>query len=149
MRDSIQREVVVKAPQERVWHVLTEPAQVARWFGQRAEFELREGAPARFRWDDYGWFSARIERVEPPTSFCFRWAEDPDRPLEDSPSTLVEFTLTANHDGTTTVRVVESGFARFPTERQRAAYEEHVDGWQLELDELVALIDALPEAATP
>jgi uncharacterized protein YndB with AHSA1/START domain len=128
--------------------VLTDPTYVAQWFGQQAEFELREGAPARFGWDEYGWFSARIERVDPPSSFCFRWAEEPHRPLEDSPSTLVEFTLTGNDDGTTSVRVVESGFADIPTERQQAALDDHIDGWRLELGELVSLVDALHGIAT-
>jgi uncharacterized protein YndB with AHSA1/START domain len=148
MQDSIEREVIVRAPIGRVWAVLTDPAYVGRWFGQHAEFELREGAPARFGWDEHGWFAARIERVEPPRVFSFRWSEDPDTSLETGPSTLVEFVLTADDDGTR-VHVTESGFASFPEARHRLALDDHIDGWRLELGDLVALLEELDGAATP
>jgi uncharacterized protein YndB with AHSA1/START domain len=37
--DRIERDIVIAAPVERVWAVLTEPEHVGRWFGQ--------GEPAR------------------------------------------------------------------------------------------------------
>ncbi|NDL58816.1 SRPBCC family protein [Phytoactinopolyspora mesophila] len=148
MQDSIEREVVVRAPIERVWAVLTEPTYVGRWFGQHAEFDLREGAPARFGWDEHGWFSARIEKVERPHLFSFRWAEDPDVALEDSPSTLVEFTLTDAGEGTR-VHVTESGFASFPQARHRVALDDHIEGWRIELGDLVALLDELDGVVAP
>ncbi|WP_166352908.1 SRPBCC domain-containing protein [Phytoactinopolyspora limicola] len=148
MQNTIDREIIVRAPLTRVWSVVTQPTYVSRWFGQHAEFELREGAPAQFGWDDYGSFAARIERVEAPHKFSFRWAEDPDTSLDDGPSTLVEFTLTAVDQHSTKVHVVESGFADFPAARIRAAIDEHVHGWQVELDHLVAFLQELDGVAT-
>lgn len=149
MSDSIEQEIVVNADLDHVWSVLTDPAAVSQWFGEYAEFELHEGAPARFGWDEYGWFDARIERVQPPTVFSFRWAEDAGVPLGQGPSTLVEFTLTSNDDGTTIVHVLESGFAAFPADRHDRAVAEHVDGWRIELEHLRALLVTPQGTTTP
>jgi uncharacterized protein YndB with AHSA1/START domain len=64
-----------------------------------------------FRWKEHGEYRGRVERVEKPHTFAFRFVglvpdQDPDR----HNSTLVEFTL-REQGGSTIVRVVESGFA--------------------------------------
>lgn len=135
MDDRIERELHVRAPVERVWQVLTEPGYVARWFGSKAEIDLRPGGAAVFGWDEYGDGHARVERVEAPHVFAFRWMRAHDVPFDlAGTSTLVEFTLATDGDGTR-LRLVESGFTD-DTHRK-----ENSGGWDAELADLVALLE--------
>jgi uncharacterized protein YndB with AHSA1/START domain len=140
-RDSIERETTIEAPVERVWELLTQASHVGRWFGDAgAEIDLREGGEMIVLWREHGSARARIEAVEPHTRFAYRWApyKDPggDEPVEGN-STLVEFTLAPDGDGTR-LRVVESGFAGLATsEEQRARnLASNTEGWAAELGEL-------------
>ena len=139
--DQIERETVINAPVERVWELITAPEHVGRWFGDAgAEIDLRPGGEMVIRWTDYGTSHARVVAVEPHTLFSYRWApfKDPggEQPAEGN-STLVEFTLAPDGDGTR-LRVVESGFASLATsEEQRAKnHASNTGGWQVEIDEL-------------
>jgi uncharacterized protein YndB with AHSA1/START domain len=51
MNDVIEQEVRIEAPIERVRQVITDPAHVARWFGNSAQLDHRPGGPLRFGWD--------------------------------------------------------------------------------------------------
>lgn len=98
VQDMIEREVVYPVSPERVWAALTEPDQIRRWFGNEgAEIDLRPGGAIHLSWS-HGTSRAIVETVDPPREFAFRWApgykgEDPNRPIEDQPLTLVAFTL--------------------------------------------------------
>jgi uncharacterized protein YndB with AHSA1/START domain len=53
--DKIEREIVIDAPVERVWSVVTEAQHIGRWFGDvGAEIDLRPGGAFRCSWDKYG-----------------------------------------------------------------------------------------------
>jgi uncharacterized protein YndB with AHSA1/START domain len=140
--DRIEREVVIEAPVERVWALITQAEHLGAWFGDAgAEIDLREGGELELRWEEHGTSRGRIERLNEPTAFSFRWApfQDPGgvEPT-DGNSTLVEFTLAAEGDGTR-LRVVESGFTSLEAspEQQRKNYEGNSKGWSLELGELL------------
>jgi uncharacterized protein YndB with AHSA1/START domain len=140
VEDSIVRENVVAAPAERVWEVLTRPEYLPRWFGaEKAEIELRPGGSLVLRWAEHGTGYARVERVEEPTLFSFRWALEEDVEPTPGEETLVEFTLTPEGDGTR-LRVVESGFSALnrPPEKQAWHRERNVDGWRQVLDAVSA-----------
>jgi uncharacterized protein YndB with AHSA1/START domain len=139
--DQIERETVINAPVERVWELITAAEHVGRWFGDAgAEIDLRPGGAMVLRWSEYGTNRGRVVAVDPPTRFSYRWApfKEPggEEPVEGN-STLVEFTLQPEGDGTR-LRVVESGFASLATsEEQRAAnHAGNTAGWRQELDEL-------------
>jgi uncharacterized protein YndB with AHSA1/START domain len=139
--DSIERETTIDAPVERVWELLTQANHVGKWFGDAgAEIDLREGGQMIVIWHEGGEARARIEAVEPHTRFAYRWApfKDPagGEPVEGN-STLVEFTLAPDGDGTR-LRVVESGFAALSTsDEQRARnVDSNTEGWRAELGEL-------------
>ena len=38
---TIEREIVIDAPADVVWRTITEPEQIAQWFADRVELELR------------------------------------------------------------------------------------------------------------
>jgi uncharacterized protein YndB with AHSA1/START domain len=139
--DSIEREVVIEAPVERVWELVTKAEHLGRWFGDAgAEVDLRPGGALELRWTEHGASRGRVEAVEPPRLFVFRWApyKDPGGvDPTDGNSTRVEFTLSEEGDGTR-LRVVESGFDALDTsEEQRSKnLEGNTEGWRLELGEL-------------
>jgi uncharacterized protein YndB with AHSA1/START domain len=138
--DHIERETVIHAPVERVWSLITEAEHLGRWFGDAgAEVDLRPGGAMVLRWSD-NISRGRIVAVEPRTHFSYRWApfKDPagEEPVEGN-STLVEFTLQPEGDGTR-LRVVESGFASLATsDEQRARnVDSNTRGWEFETGEL-------------
>jgi uncharacterized protein YndB with AHSA1/START domain len=135
--ERIEREILIEAPIDVVWAVLTEPEHVAGWFSDSAEIELRPGADATFTWQEHGRALAWVERVEPPRLFAFRWVRAVGEEQRKDNSTLVEFTLVAEGDRTR-LRVVESGFRELAWSEDKKAWyaNENTKGWQLELDEL-------------
>jgi uncharacterized protein YndB with AHSA1/START domain len=139
--DSIEREVVIDAPVDRVWELVTEAEHLGRWFGDAgAEVDLRPGGAMELRWSEYGSSRGRVESVERPRLFAFRWApfKDPaGADPTDGNSTRVEFTLSAEGQGTR-LRVVESGFESLATsdEQRRKNLDGNTEGWRAELDEL-------------
>jgi uncharacterized protein YndB with AHSA1/START domain len=135
--DRIEREIIIDAPPERVWAVLTEAEHVAGWFGDTAELDLRPDGKAAFGWKDHGTFHAVVERVEPPSFFSYRWARSVGEAPAEGGATLVEFSLAAHGTGTV-LTVVESGFAALHvSEEERAqAVQGNDEGWASELAEL-------------
>lgn len=139
--DSIEREVTISAPVERVWTLLTEADHLGTWFGDSgATIDLRAGGAMSLSWAEHGTHRMRVVAVEPPRRFAYRWPLDDagDVELDDDNSTLVEFTLEPDGDGTR-LRVVESGFARVdrPGELAARLREGNVEGWAIELGHLV------------
>ena len=140
--DRITREIVIDAPPERVWAVLTEPAHLARWFSDEVEIDARPGGHVRFTWHALGVLAGRVEAVEPPHRFAFRWTPGGEGELREDSSTLVEITLIPERGGGTRLRVDESGFralAEPESDRARRA-DENAAGWDRELDELRAYV---------
>lgn len=143
VQDAIERQLVIPVPRRRVWDAITNPAQIAQWFCQDASLNLEPGAPLQFTWEQHGSTRGRVETVEPPTRFAYRWVplEDPDHsiPFDQVPSTLVEFLLEDAPDGTH-VTVRESGFAALPAELRETALRENTQGW---IEETTHLLDYL------
>lgn len=147
--DSIEREIVIEAPVDVVWSIVTEPEHVARWFSDEAEIDLRPGGDALVTWHrEAGAYRARVERVEPPHTFAYRWVRRPGVEPAEGNSTLVLFSLRAEGEHTR-LRVTESGFAQLAwPEDEKAEYQaENVRGWSLELDELRAYASEVVGAA--
>jgi uncharacterized protein YndB with AHSA1/START domain len=139
----IERDIVIDAPIEVVWEVVTTPAHLRAWFSDEAQIELRAGGRGRL-----GPFALRVVAAEAPHLFAFRWVRGTGtEPAEDN-STLVEMRLTEEANGTR-LRVVESGFENLPwSEAERAEYEsENRLGWERELDRLKAYLATVDRAA--
>jgi uncharacterized protein YndB with AHSA1/START domain len=140
--EQIEREILIDAPLDVVWGVVTEPEHVAGWFSDSAGIDLRPGGEAVLTWEEHGTVPARIEKVEAPNFFSFRWmpAAPGDRDaseLREGNSTLVEFSL-SDLGGSTLLRVVESGFRELgePEEEKASFVEKNREGWEWELGEL-------------
>ncbi|MEV6654034.1 SRPBCC domain-containing protein [Streptomyces sp. NPDC051219] len=136
--DRIERETLIEAPLERVWSLVAQPGF---WVADKASLPgtvAEEGESMVARNPEYGDFPVRVEKVEPPTYLAYRWASAfPGEELREDNSTLVEFTLTPEGDGTR-LRVVESGFAALAgsEELRSKAVKDNTGGWPLELDAL-------------
>lgn len=142
--DRIESEILIKASRQRVWEVLTEPAQISRWFGNSTQADLRPGGKMVFTWDEHGSHHAVIERIEPPAFFSYRWARPAGEEPVEGNSTLVEFTLSQAGDATM-LRVVETGFAslKVSADEQQTAVRENTEGWANELGELQQYAEGL------
>jgi uncharacterized protein YndB with AHSA1/START domain len=137
--DSVSREIVIDAPPERVWSIVTEARHLAGWFSDEAEIDLRPGGAMLLTWHGHGSYRARVETVDPPHTFAFRWVRRESTEPVTGSSTLVVFSLSPE-DGFTRLRVVESGFPELAwPQDERARYaDENAKGWTLELEQLRA-----------
>lgn len=131
---SIERTTHFDAPVERVWKAITDPEELGRWFGDRAEVDLRPGGDAAMHWEAHGRYAMRIEEVQPPHRLVWSWVHEPGVAFEDAPATRVEWTLTPADGGGTTLHLRESGF------RTDEHQEQNREGWAEELAELEALL---------
>ncbi|PXY31829.1 SRPBCC family protein [Prauserella muralis] len=132
--DRIERDILVHAPAERVWAKLVEFFWVDD--GGRRGTEPRAGERFVASSREWGEFPITIEKSEPHRYLAYRWAsafagEEPD----EGNSTLVEFTLADEADGTR-LKVVETGFASLPEEHRSRAFEDNSGGWTSQLDVL-------------
>jgi uncharacterized protein YndB with AHSA1/START domain len=137
--DTISREISIDAPPATVWAIVTEPAHMAGWFSDEAVVDLRPGGSMLLTWHGHATYRARVETVEPPHTFAFRWLLREGSDPAEGASTLVVMTLAPEGDGTK-LRVTESGFAKLPwPEKEQSRYStENARGWIVELDELRA-----------
>ncbi|MFT4038400.1 MAG: SRPBCC family protein [Thermomicrobiales bacterium] len=141
---TVEREIIVNAPVQRVWDVLTQPQHIGQWFGSRAELEPRVGGAGLLEFEGYGAFAISVVRFDPTSHFAYRWANKPGWEAVPGKSTLVEFTLEPSDAGTK-LRVVESDFDTLPlTEAEREQeMAEHTGGWRDELGELQSYAEQL------
>lgn len=144
LHDTIERSVVIEAPVDRVWRLMSTPG----WWvntGEITEHELRYDGDQVTVVTELGEFLMQVVELREPTYAAFRWlggATDPN-PEQDL-RTLVELHL-REVDGGVEVRVVESGWAGYePTEWLQAMHRDNVGGWE---QELTALRTHLVEAA--
>ena len=133
--DRIEREIDIDAPIDVVWAVITEPEHITGWFTDSAELDARPGGEGRFGWDASPTnremlVNLRVERLDPPHFFSFRWQyPDGDDPTETN-APLVEFALEAR-GGSTHLRLVESGLEKIArsAEAKETYFADHTSGW--------------------
>jgi uncharacterized protein YndB with AHSA1/START domain len=145
---TVRRTIGIAAPIEKVWAAVTEPAHISRWFGRVALDGAGAGAVGTVTFDDYGAIPLRVEAVNAPRMVSYRWNNDdalgalPDT-FDGSRATTFTFTLEPDAGGTR-LTVVESGFDL--TSDAAVNMAAHAEGWTLELDKLVALLETGTEA---
>ena len=149
--DRIEKQVVLRAPMDRVWRAISDSQEFGRWFGVRIDGPFVAGtsvtatitgttvdeevadlqrphAGARATW--------QIVAVEPSRRLAYRWhpfAVDADVDYAVEPTTLVEFTVSPTLDGVL-LSIVESGFDAIPAARRSAAFEANSGGWAKQVE---------------
>ena len=144
--DRIEKEVLLRAPLERVWRAISDSDEFGEWFGVRFDGRFVAGASvtgvitpttvddevARAQEPYTGQADTwQIVAIEPRRRLAFRWhpyAPEPGSDYSQVPTTLVEFTLEEKADGVL-LRIVESGFDKVPADRRAAAFEGNSEGW--------------------
>ncbi|HEX4845343.1 MAG TPA: SRPBCC family protein [Geothrix sp.] len=133
--DRIEKQILLRAPQARVWRALTDAGEFGEWFRVKLEGPFVPGGRTTGQITYPGYEHLRmevlVERMEAESLFAFRWhpaAVDPAVDYSCEPSTLVEFRLEAVAEGTL-LRLVESGFDQLPAEQREEAYHRNDGGW--------------------
>jgi uncharacterized protein YndB with AHSA1/START domain len=149
--DRIEKQVLLRAPLERVWRAISDSEEFGRWFGVRIDGPFVAGrsvtatitpttvddevaelqrphAGAKATW--------QIVAVEALRRFAYRWhpyAVEPDVDYDREPTTLVEFCLSETPDGVL-LTIVESGFDAIPEARRSTAFEANSGGWDKQVE---------------
>lgn len=127
---TIEKEILIEAPIEIVWRLVTEPEHIRHWFADQAEIDLRVGGHGSLAFDAGDSYELQVEAVDPPRRFAFRWVGRPRAVVRSDNSLLVEFILRAE-GAATRLRVVESGFDGLDwSDEQKTEYiADHSSGW--------------------
>jgi len=140
---TVSRTIRINAPVEKVWRTVTDPEQIARWFGRPELDGHGQGASGTISWPDRDPIPLRVERFDEPRIVAYRWNNDDalgsaPESLDDASSTVFTFTLEPIGGGTQ-LTVVETGFDRTSDASSNMASHSH--GWTIELDKLAALVE--------
>ena len=142
--DRVERDVLIDAPIQVVWEVISEPKHIVRWFSDEAQLDLRPGGDGVLNWNETpsnqaGSYQLRFEAVEPPRRLTYRWFHPVDEDPRPGNSTLVEFTL-SEEGPNTRLRVVETGIQLMPwPEGEKDEFtDSHGKGWGRHLRRLDA-----------
>ena len=139
--DSIERNVTLDAPRDRVWRALSDAQTFGTWFGadlsgQRFVPGQRTHGPITIAGYEHLRFDVVVDRIEPVRLFSFRWHPYPIDPNVDytkEEPTLVTFTLEPLDGNRTLLTVVESGFDKVPPQRRFEAFRINSEGWNGQL----------------
>lgn len=144
--DQIEKKILLRAPQQRVWRALADSTEFGTWFGVKFDGPFTPGAHIRgvivptavnaevaAAQKEYEGmpFEITIERMEPERLFSFRWhpfAIDRNVDYSAEPTTLVAFTLEEAAEGVL-LTVTESGFDQIPLARRVKAFTANEQGW--------------------
>lgn len=137
--DRIEKRILLRAPQTRVWRALTDAEAFGTWFRVKLESPFIPGQRTRGKITYPGYehlaMDVLVEAMEPESLFSFRWhpcAVNPEIDYSSEPTTLVEFRLQLVEGGTQ-LTVIESGFDRLPADRRDEAYRMNDGGWAQQL----------------
>ena len=138
----ISRDIVIKAPRERVIKAIVDPDTMAKWFFQGWRGDWKVGGLVWFNFEGYGEVPAILTTLE-PEKLVFRWSRlDPEcaSPTLDDLALDVSFEA-ENHPEGTLLKVLESGYERLSDADYATDFPDHEQGWTSELAELVTLVE--------
>ena len=145
--NTIRKTLILKAPQEKVWHALTDHAAFGAWFrvaidrafvaGERSTGRLRVPGYEHVKWD------VTVREIRPMTLFSYTWhpfAVEADMDYSDEEPTLVEFHLEPVEDGTR-LTVTETGFDLVPAHRRVEALRMNSLGWGAQMEHVRVYVE--------
>jgi uncharacterized protein YndB with AHSA1/START domain len=138
--DRIEKKIVLRAPRPRVWRAISNADEFGEWFRVKLDGPFVEGQLSRgnitYPGYEYIKFEAMVEKMEPERLFSFTWPHPKSMERAEytgdyakDPRTLVEFRLEATKNGTTLLRITESGFDQLPADRRSEAFRRNDGGW--------------------
>jgi uncharacterized protein YndB with AHSA1/START domain len=98
----VTREVTIAASAASVWRALTDPVELAAWFGAEVELDVRRGGAVRFRWPDGTERRGVVVDLTAPRRLAFRWRtlRTADGGLATTAAAVVTFELEPDGDVT-------------------------------------------------
>ena len=127
---SIELDITIDAPIERVWSVLTATENVPRWLGCLGYecrlghvFYMQPNEGKRARGEVDGATHCRILALDAPRHFAFSWF------LPGTPETEVHIQLVAEGEGTR-VTLRHIGWSQFDAGEIRAVRDALAGGWK-------------------
>jgi uncharacterized protein YndB with AHSA1/START domain len=147
--DRIEKQILLRAPRERVWRALSDAREFGTWFGVAFDSPFAEGARlagkivptkvdaevAKMQEPYTGKvFEWTVERIEPMSRISFRWhpyAVEEGVDYSKEPTTLIEFEL-LDAAGGILLKISESGFDQIPLARRAKAFKANEGGWQIQ-----------------
>lgn len=149
--DRIEKQVLLNASRERVWHALSEAEQFGTWFGVRFDgpfvageeltgrivpTQVDENVAAMQKPYEGTAFTWVVETIEPMQRIAFRWhpySVEKNVDYESEPMTLIVFELHGAPGGIL-LTVTESGFDKLPPERRAKAFAANEGGWSHQME---------------
>jgi uncharacterized protein YndB with AHSA1/START domain len=144
----IKKQILVRAPHDRVWKALVDSKQFGEWFGVALEGPFvagktvsgvivgtladKEVAELQKVYNGKR-MDLEVEAIQPERRLALRWhphAIEEGVDYSKEPTTLIEFTL-EDVEGGVMVTVTESGFDKIPAERRAKAFEANSGGWEI------------------
>ncbi|MEX2124690.1 MAG: SRPBCC family protein [Woeseia sp.] len=147
--DRIEKSILLRAPQKRVWQAISNAKEFGHWFGVEFDGPFVAGAHITGRivptkvdaevakmQEPYSGMACdvTVERIEPVNLLSFRWhpyAIEAGADSTKEPTTLVTFELEAVSHGTM-LTITESGFDRIPLARRAEAFKSNEEGWSMQ-----------------
>src|SRR5215468_1810782 len=136
----VERSVELDASPDDVWRALTEPDELAAWFGPEADLDVRPGGRGRVVDDDGCVRQAVVDQIRAGERLVLRWWPEGDDP--GAGASVVTFVVAPTGSGTRLV-VTERLVARASTASMRAAADAARTAWQWRLDVLLLRLAAL------
>lgn len=136
--NTIERQIEIKAPLNKVWSALTDAKKFGQWFKVNLETDFVAGKTTKGRNTAKGFemnMEFHVKKVTPKTYFSYAWIPFPiDQTFDYSKEepTLVEFFLEEIPTGTL-LKVKESGFNKITASRRAEAFRMHTGGWEAQL----------------
>lgn len=138
INDTIERQIEIKAPVEKVWKALTDSKLFGQWFKADFQSDFVAGKTTKALNTLKGFemkMEFHIKDIKPQSYFSYAWTPFPldqtfDYSKEDP--TLVEFWLEPQKNGVL-LKVKESGFNKITASRRAKAFEMHSGGWEAQL----------------
>jgi uncharacterized protein YndB with AHSA1/START domain len=146
--DWIKKQILIRAPHDRVWRALANSKEYGAWFGADLEGPFVAGQKvsgvivgskvdpevAKLQQVHAGKrMELEVVKVEPERLLALRWhphAIEKGVDYSAEPTTLIEFTL-EDVEGGVMVTVTESGFDQIPIARRAKAFEANSGGWEI------------------
>src|ERR1700733_15660715 len=99
--DRIEKQVVLRAPLDRVWRAISDSQEFGQWFGLHIDGPFIAGTSVNATITGTT-VDEEVAELQRPRRFAYRWhpfAVDGGVDYGNEPTTLVEFTLSETADG--------------------------------------------------
>ena len=147
MAERIEKSIDLKAPVERVWRALADPAEFGAWFRVKLDGPFVPGEITRGRmtypgFEHHPWESKTVA-MEEPHYLAFRWPPyygETEADTSGDAWPLVEFRLEPAAGGMR-FTLIESGFDALPEDRRLIALRNNEGGWEEQMRNIKAHVD--------